>query len=184
LLDKNSYQHVIISYIAAPRQDPITNHELAVTATLTELGDCVGTVTRLLREHPFHLPIESRLTMALWGLVGETGELWDYWKKVVYHGHKLEPEVLLKEAGDLLWYINVAQVLVDRLAQSERSFDVLTERLERVLKEIEGIVERLITLHNSSLEQEYAANVAKIASRYPKGHFSSVDSANRVEYQL
>lgn len=39
------------------------------------------------------------------GLAGESGEVIDYLKKVMFHGHKLEQEVLKKELGDVLWYM-------------------------------------------------------------------------------
>lgn len=39
------------------------------------------------------------------GLAGEAGELVDYVKKVLYHGHEFEREKMLSEAGDVLWYL-------------------------------------------------------------------------------
>lgn len=39
------------------------------------------------------------------GLAGEAGETADYLKKVLFHGHELEHEKLMKELGDVLWYI-------------------------------------------------------------------------------
>jgi NTP pyrophosphatase (non-canonical NTP hydrolase) len=39
------------------------------------------------------------------GLTGEAGETGDYIKKHLYHGHSLDPEVVQKELGDVLWYI-------------------------------------------------------------------------------
>lgn len=47
-------------------------------------------------------------TMALFGLVGETGELVDLVKKHVFHDHPLDAAFrskLVKEIGDVLWYI-------------------------------------------------------------------------------
>jgi len=61
------------------------------------------------------------------GLSGEAGEVTDYIKKVLYHGHKLEKSVLCKELGDVMWYIaaladaagltleEVARVNIDKL---------------------------------------------------------------------
>lgn len=46
------------------------------------------------------------------GLAGETGEVVDYLKKVLFHGHALSPEVVKKELGDVLWYV---AVLADEL---------------------------------------------------------------------
>lgn len=39
------------------------------------------------------------------GITGETGELVDYIKKVLYHGHKYDREKITYEAGDILWYL-------------------------------------------------------------------------------
>jgi NTP pyrophosphatase (non-canonical NTP hydrolase) len=39
------------------------------------------------------------------GLAGEAGETADYLKKVLFHGHELDNEKLMKELGDVLWYI-------------------------------------------------------------------------------
>ena len=39
------------------------------------------------------------------GMAGEAGEAADHIKKWVYQGHELDPDMLIKEAGDLLWYI-------------------------------------------------------------------------------
>lgn len=39
------------------------------------------------------------------GLSGEAGEVVDLLKKVVFHGHKMEPLELAKELGDCLWYL-------------------------------------------------------------------------------
>jgi len=39
------------------------------------------------------------------GLSGETGEVADIIKKVVYHGHTLDNEALMEELGDALFYI-------------------------------------------------------------------------------
>lgn len=39
------------------------------------------------------------------GLSGEAGEVTDYLKKIVFHGHEFDPEKLEKELGDVLWYV-------------------------------------------------------------------------------
>lgn len=39
------------------------------------------------------------------GLAGETGETIDYLKKFLYHGHDIDVEILIKELGDVLWYL-------------------------------------------------------------------------------
>ena len=42
---------------------------------------------------------------AVLGLVGESGELAEATKKHLYQGHDMDAEVLLGEAGDVLWYV-------------------------------------------------------------------------------
>jgi len=39
------------------------------------------------------------------GVAGEAGEVADYLKKVLCHGHRLDKERLAKELGDVLWYV-------------------------------------------------------------------------------
>ena len=39
------------------------------------------------------------------GLTGEAGEVADMIKKHIFHGHDLTPEDLVKELGDVCWYL-------------------------------------------------------------------------------
>lgn len=39
------------------------------------------------------------------GVIGETGEIVDYIKKVKFHGHELKRKKLMEELGDLMWYV-------------------------------------------------------------------------------
>ena len=39
------------------------------------------------------------------GLSGEAGEVTDYLKKCIFHGHKFDKDILVKELGDVMWYI-------------------------------------------------------------------------------
>lgn len=48
---------------------------------------------------------KTDLVMGALGLVGEAGEVADLIKKVAYHGHELDERALIKELGDVLWYI-------------------------------------------------------------------------------
>lgn len=61
------------------------------------------------------------------GVAGEAGEVADLIKKVVGHGHPIDPDKVKKELGDVLWYVavlahrvgftleEVAQANVDKL---------------------------------------------------------------------
>lgn len=45
------------------------------------------------------------LTNAVMGLCGESGEACDIVKKHLFHGHELDREALIKELGDVAWYL-------------------------------------------------------------------------------
>lgn len=48
---------------------------------------------------------DSKANYAM-GLSGEAGEVTDLIKKELFHGHKEEPEKVLKELGDVLHYLS------------------------------------------------------------------------------
>lgn len=45
------------------------------------------------------------LAMASMGLAGETGEVCDILKKVLFHSHELDRDKIALELGDVLWYL-------------------------------------------------------------------------------
>lgn len=45
------------------------------------------------------------------GIAGEAGEVADILKKTLHHGHQMDREVMKKELGDVLWYL---QAIADR----------------------------------------------------------------------
>lgn len=78
----------------------------------------------------------ASITIWALGVAGEAGEVADYIKKVVGHGHPMDREKLSKELGDVLWYVavlaaeinmsldDVAQMNVDKLrARYPEGFD-------------------------------------------------------------
>lgn len=46
------------------------------------------------------------------GLVSESGEVGDYIKKGVFHGHEMNRHEIAKELGDCLWYLSQLSRLV------------------------------------------------------------------------
>jgi NTP pyrophosphatase (non-canonical NTP hydrolase) len=50
--------------------------------------------------------LNDSLIEAALGCVGEAGEIADEIKKNVYHDHPIRKEHLMKEAGDVLWYLS------------------------------------------------------------------------------
>lgn len=53
------------------------------------------------------------LMNGLLGLAGETGEVVDYMKKVLFHDKEFDRSVLIKEIGDCAWYLNLILVTMD-----------------------------------------------------------------------
>ncbi len=53
------------------------------------------------------------LMNALMGLCGESGEAIDLMKKHLYQGHPLDREKLIKELGDIAWYLAEAATGLD-----------------------------------------------------------------------
>jgi len=51
---------------------------------------------------------ENLLDTAVLGLNGEAGEIADLWKKYKYHAHLFDEAKLMKELGDILWYVACA----------------------------------------------------------------------------
>lgn len=49
--------------------------------------------------------LETKLVLGALGLAGESGEVVDLIKKVVHHGAKLDRDKLIKEMGDVRWYL-------------------------------------------------------------------------------
>ena len=49
--------------------------------------------------------LETRLANWALGLSGESGEVSDEIKKIVFHKHSLDRQKLAKELGDVQWYI-------------------------------------------------------------------------------
>lgn len=47
----------------------------------------------------------QRLTNGVMGLCGEAGECCDIVKKHLFHGHELDKDALIKELGDVAWYL-------------------------------------------------------------------------------
>lgn len=73
---------------------------------------------------------DARLAIAGMGLSGEAGEVVDYLKKVVGHKHSLDKDTLVKELGDVMWYVaEICNVIgVDMADVAERNIDKLAKR--------------------------------------------------------
>jgi NTP pyrophosphatase (non-canonical NTP hydrolase) len=58
-----------------------------------------------LRTYNGDKPRDELLVWYAMGLAGETGEVVDLLKKIIYHHHDFNRDALLKECGDVLWYM-------------------------------------------------------------------------------
>lgn len=100
-------------------------HDLKECETMMEVGEekdcslcsCSGCLADLRNGMSFYdyqtkaerttsdLDEKDRYLNFCMGLAGESGEVVDYMKKVLWHGHELDKDKLKKELGDILWYI-------------------------------------------------------------------------------
>lgn len=62
------------------------------------------------REEVLRTAGSSDLAMGALGLAGETGELVDIIKKHLYHGKALDRTDLVKELGDIRWYLEYLMI--------------------------------------------------------------------------
>lgn len=55
---------------------------------------------------------KESVIIGVMGISGESGELTDYFKKVLFQGHELNNDRVIEELGDIFWYM---QYLMDKL---------------------------------------------------------------------
>jgi len=73
--------------------------------------------------------LEQRLSMGAMGLSGETGEVIDLIKKIVFHKKPLDKDKLVLELGDVFWYLEYLC-----LSLGINSEDVKTANIEKLNK--------------------------------------------------
>ena len=71
---------------------------------------------------------DERQLNAVLGLNGEAGEIADLYKKSLFQGHKLDITEIVKELGDVLWYI--AQMATALNVPLERIAEINIEKLK------------------------------------------------------
>ncbi|WP_239733708.1 MULTISPECIES: nucleoside triphosphate pyrophosphohydrolase family protein [unclassified Mammaliicoccus] len=73
-----------------------------------------------LRTHNVEQNVSEALTNYALGLTGEAGEVADNIKKHIFHGHDLNKDEIVKELGDVLWYVSslasMCNVTLDEVA--------------------------------------------------------------------
>lgn len=76
-----------------------------------------------------HSPGSMRLASYALGVAGEAGEVAELVKKHIGHGHDLDRDKMLKELGDVLWYVTgLATLMGFTLAE------VAQANIEKLLK--------------------------------------------------
>jgi len=65
-------------------------------------------MTEVLRTYAGSNTTMDKLTLSALGLAGESGEVADTIKKVLYQGHHLDIMHTIQELGDVLWYLTLA----------------------------------------------------------------------------
>lgn len=66
-----------------------------------------------LRTHNVEQNMSEALTNYALGLTGEAGEVADNIKKHIFHGHDLNKDEIVKELGDVLWYVSSLASMCD-----------------------------------------------------------------------
>ena len=75
----------------------------------------------------------TRLLHAGIGMSTEAGEFIDQLKKHIFYGRELQPDNLVEELGDLMWYVAVAISAVNaRMGWNLTLSDVLTANIEKL----------------------------------------------------
>jgi NTP pyrophosphatase (non-canonical NTP hydrolase) len=147
-----------------------------------------------------------KLTWAL-GLVGETGEVVDLIKKHIGHSHPLDRDKLVKELGDVEWYMEamrqahklernpyldcIRHYPKGEVSACKEALDLATEVGCLVSLSVVGILRvslnvvdcRLASIYKRygiTREEALAENIKKLEARYPNG-FSTEDSINRKD---
>lgn len=87
---------------------------------------------------------ESNVSEYALGICGESGEVADYLKKVLFHGHDFDVNEVKGELGDVLWYASalatvmnidlaeVAQMNIDKLRKRYPAGFNATDSVKRV----------------------------------------------------
>lgn len=75
----------------------------------------------------------NRIELAIAGLCGETGEVADLWKKVIFHRKDFDRDEFIKEMGDVIWYWTLLSISLDIDAE-----EVMKKNIEKIEKRYPG----------------------------------------------
>lgn len=73
---------------------------------------------------------EDKLINGVMGLAGEAGEVIDLVKKFKFHKKPMDKDKLLKELGDVRWYLELIAISIDSTVEEIEQLNIkkLTER--------------------------------------------------------
>ncbi len=109
-------------------------NEYQKLAMRTNDGKCTARVREKIAESyrapAFTVPAPGELLNGALGLTGEAGEVADMIKKHIFHGHDLDKGALIKEIGDVCWYVALlcTSIGVDMASVMERNIEKLKTR--------------------------------------------------------
>ena len=120
---------------------------------------------------------------AIYGLIGECGEVIDIIKKHKFHGHELDIDKLSEEVGDSLFYfiwkedfhIDHASIIDDFLDEFQKIFLDWHAPIDEVIL---NIIFGTINEYNLDINKVMSQNIEKLEKRYPNG-FDKNRSINR-----
>lgn len=75
------------------------------------------------------------------GLTGEAGEVADIIKKHVFHGHDLDKDEIIKELGDVCWYVALLSYAIDVPLE-----DILQKNIDKLRNDTRKVFQKKIVL--------------------------------------
>jgi hypothetical protein len=158
----------------------------------------LATYQRLaMRTKPHPDPDCDYLELAKIGMIGELGEIAELLKKDKYAGKPLDPQALLKEAGDLLWYMALYADVTGYAFALSPAQDCYTapQHLFQLLRIIEALViadrpfrstlargighlDRILSAYGLMLYDATELNIDKLKRRYPEGFTLALASSH------
>lgn len=91
----------------------------------SRVHDCIGKYVTSDKDEK--VPNPGELLNGALGLTGEAGETADMIKKYIFHGHELDREALVKELGDVCWYVALLCKAIDVSLE-----EVLTKNIDKL----------------------------------------------------
>lgn len=93
--------------------DRLKRDNESLSRRVVELNNAINELTineyqqLALRTEPYMNNDIDRILQGVMGLAGESGECVDLMKKHIFQGHSLDMEHLMKELGDVAWYLAI-----------------------------------------------------------------------------